>query len=236
MPYDANLVLRGQYGGVYVDLEDGDTSATTLAGTTAVNGNHVVDLGPHGTGAKGLDIVIIFHDTFGTYQDYLDCQICTSDHIAGGWELALEFPRLYPFTRELIIRTTDAFTAADDIDAYAEDLIATAAADAGHIIAFSRELLVVGGVGKIWVAMQDLNDLYATPGDTLTTTQGHVATQIGASRQIQTNGFTMVRRLSTPRRYIRFTGVATQVDNANFGDVDVLATNSQHNHVNNLYR
>ena len=104
----------------------------------------------------------------------------------------------------------------------------------GHIIAFSRELLVVGGTGKIWVAMQDANDLYATAGDTLTSAGTGIATQGAASRQIQTNGFTLVRRLSTPRRYIRPTFVAS--GGSNFGDVDMLITGSQHNHVNNLYR
>ena len=146
----------------------------------------------------------------------------------------LEFPRIYTHTREIKVICTTAFTAAND---FLVDLTEGGAAYDGHIIAFSRELLVVGGVGKIWVAMQDAGDLYATNGDTLTSDGGGVATQIGVSRLIQQGGFTMVRRLSTPRRYIRFTGVATQNSaDANFGDVDVFATNSQHKHVNNLYR
>ena len=232
MPFDANLILRGPIAGVYSDLVTGDTSAVALA--INGDGNKVIDLGPHGTGAKGIDIVVIFHDTFDDYRATLVVQICDSDHIAGGWELNLEFPTLYPFTREIICTVTTPFTAGDD---FGVDLVATAAADAGHIIAFSRKLLVTGGVGKIWVAMQDANDLYATAGDTLTSAGVGIGTQVGASRQIQTNGFTMVRRMSTPRRYIRCTVNATNgAATANFGDVDILATGSQHNHVNNLYR
>ena len=107
----------------------------------------------------------------------------------------------------------------------------------GHIIAFSRKLLTVGGTGKIWVAMQDNGDTYPLNGDTLTSDGGGVGTQVGASRLIQQSGFTMVRRFSTPRRYIRPTCVATENSaDANFGDVDILVTGSQHNHVNNLYR
>ncbi len=163
MAMDANLILRGPVSGVYTDLEDGDTSATTIA--INADGNYVVDLGPHGTGAKGIDIVVIFHDTAGDYLDTLDCQICDSDHIAGGWELNLEFPRIYTHTREIKVICTTAFTAAND---FLVDLTEGGAAYDGHIIAFSRELLVVGGVGKIWVAMQDLNDTYPTNADTLT--------------------------------------------------------------------
>ncbi len=29
MPYDANLVLRGQYSGAYVDLDSSDAAATS---------------------------------------------------------------------------------------------------------------------------------------------------------------------------------------------------------------
>ena len=110
MPYDANLVLRGvDADGAYSDLVNGDTSAVSL--TVNSDGNKVIDLGPHGTGAKGLDIVVIFHDTFDDYRATLDVQICDSDHIAGGWELNLEFPRLYPHTREIHAVDTTAFVA-----------------------------------------------------------------------------------------------------------------------------
>lgn len=232
MPYDANLVLRGLYGGAYVDLDDADVAPTTIAVND--DGNAVIDLGPHGTGAKGLDVIVIFHDSSIDYLDTLDIQVCDSDHIAGGWELNLEFPRIYPYTREIIATATTAFTAAAD---FGVDLTNALTGMDGHIIAFSRELLTVGGTGKIWVAMQDAGDTYNLAGDTLTSDGGGVCTQGAASRLIQQSGFTMVRRLSTPRRYIRPTCVATQNSaDANFGDVDILVTGSQHNHVNNLYR
>ncbi len=241
MPYDANLVLRGPYSATpavpsslaYSDLVTGDTAPTSL--TRNSDGNVVIDLGPHGTGALGLDIVVIFHDTFVDYRATLVVQIDDSDHIAGGWELNLEFPTLYPHTREIHATATTAFTAAT---VFGVDLTDTdTGAMDGHVIAFSRELLNIGGTGKIWAAMQDAGDTYPLNGDTLTSDGTGIATQIGASRLIQLNGFTMVRRLSTPRRYIRCTLVATNgAATANFGDVDILATGSQHNHVNNLYR
>lgn len=240
MPYDANLVLRGPYGdnGAYTNVIVNDVVPITLAGTTAVNGNHVVDLGPHGTGAKGVDIVVIFHDTFTDEEPTLDVQVCDSDHIDGGWELNQEFPRLYPCTREIIGVATVAWTAIADIGNFAVDLVNTTAGGMlGHIIAFSRELLVIGGVGKIWIAMQGVGDTYPNNGNVLTSDGGGAVTQIGASRLIQQNGFTMVRRLSTPRRYIRPTFIALdEGGTADFGHVDMLVTGSQHNHVNNLYR
>lgn len=232
MPYDANLVLRGvDADGAYSDLVNGDTSAVSL--TVNSDGNKVIDLGPHGTGAKGLDIVVIFHDTFDDYRATLVVQIDDSDHVAGGWELNLEFPTLYPHTREIHATATTAFTAAT---VFGVDLVG-AVPEEGHIIAFSRELLTIGGVGKIWIAMQVAGDTYPLNGDTLTSDGTGIATQIGVSRLIQQSGFTMVRRLSTPRRYLRCTLTATNgAATANFGDVDILATGSQHNHVNNLYR
>ncbi len=237
MPYDANLVLRGvDADGAYSDLVTGDTSAVSLVVNS--DGNRVIDLGPHGTGAKGIDIVVIFHDTFDDYQATLVVQVCDSDHVAGGWELNLEFPTLYPYTREIIARATTGFVAAAANTDFGVALVDTGTGGmAGLIRAFSRKLLTVGGVGKIWVAMQDAGDTYPTDEDTLTSAGTGVATQIGASRLIQQNGFTMVRRMSTPRRYIRCTCVATNGSAAiNCGDVDILATGSQHNHVNNLYR
>lgn len=237
MPFDANLVLRGPLAtGAYSDLVTGDTSAVSLDINS--DGNKVIDLGPHGTGAKGIDIVVILHDTFIDYRATLVVQVCDSDHVAGGWELNLEFPTLYPHTREIICTATTGFVAAAANTDFGVALVDTGTGGmAGLIRAFSRKLLTVGGVGKIWVAMQDLNDTYPTNADTLTSAGTGIATQIGASRLIQQNGFTMVRRMSTPRRYIRCTAVATDgAITANFGDVDILATGSQHNHVNNLYR
>ena len=93
MPFDANLVLRGEYGGAMVDLDENDVTPTSL--TMNADGNVCVDLGPHGTAAQGLDVVVIFEDTVTDYQDTLDIQICDSDQLTDGWELAIEFPRVY---------------------------------------------------------------------------------------------------------------------------------------------
>lgn len=238
MPYDANLVLRGKYGATvadadYVDLDSSDSVATGLAVASTVSynndGNSVVDLGPHGTGIAGLDCVIIFHDTLTTYTHYVTPTIEDSDFIAGGFNTILTFPTVYAYMREVIVTATTKF----DYDDLGVDLTEGTTNFDGHSIRISRKLETVGGTGKIFIAMQDSGDDYDTPGDTLTSDNGGVGTQVGASRVIDGAGLTIVRRFSTPKRYIRFNGVPS---GGNFGAVDVLVTNLQHSYVDNLYR
>ena len=230
MPFDANLVLRGEYGGAMVDLDENDVTPTSL--TVNADGNVCVDLGPHGTAAQGLDIVVIFEDTVTTYQDTLDIQICDSDQLTDGWELAIEFPRVYCYMRELVVTAVTAFVATDI------GLVLTAGdGDTGIIRQLSRELLTVGGVGKIFVEMQDAGDTYATDGDTVDAATGTGdGTLVGVGR-VPGWGLTpqtMVRRLSTPKRYIRCTNTVSA--GGNFGAVHIMATNAQHNPVNNLLK
>ena len=231
MPFDANLVLRGEYGGAMVDLDNADATPTSL--TMNDDGNVCVDLGVHGTAAQGLDVVVIFEDTVTTYTDTLDIQICDSDQLTDGWELAIEFPRVYCYMRELVVTATTAFLATD----IGLVLTATGGGDTGIIRQISRDLLTVGGVGKIFIEMQDAGDTYATDGDTVTATAGTgVGTLVGVGR-VPGWGLipqTMVRRLSTPKRYIRCTNTVSA--GGNYGAVHIMATNSQHNPVNNLLR
>lgn len=231
MVYDANLVLRGQYSSAYVDLDSSDAAATSL--TVNSDGNVVVDLGDHGTGAAGMDCIVIFHDQCTTYTNYADVVIEDSDHLSDGWQSLLTFPRVYAYMRELVVTSTTAYVATD----IGQVCAATTGLDTGVIREFSRKLLTLGGTGKIFVEMQDANDTYATSGDTLTTTGGTGAgtmTGVGRVPYWSSGGLTMVRRFSTPKRYIRLGADAP--NGGNFGDVDVLVTGSQHNHVNNLYR
>jgi len=230
MPFDANLVLRGEYGGAMVDLDENDVTPTSL--TMNADGNVCVDLGPHGTAAQGLDVVVIFEDTVTDYQDTLDIQICDSDQLTDGWELAIEFPRVYCYMRELVVTAVTAFVATDI------GLVLTAGdGDTGIIRQLSRELLTVGGVGKIFVEMQDAGDTYATDGDTVDAATGTGdGTLVGVGR-VPGWGLTpqtMVRRLSTPKRYIRCTNTVSA--GGNFGAVHIMATNAQHNPVNNLLK
>ena len=73
MPYDANLILSGQYSGAYVDLDENDAAPTSL--TVNSDGNQVVDLGPIGTGALGLIAVhpwkTRFEEKYGRQADLL---------------------------------------------------------------------------------------------------------------------------------------------------------------------
>ena len=228
MPYDANLVLRGHYNGAYVDLDENDAAATSL--TVNADGNVVVDLLDHGTGALGLDCIVVMHDQPTDYQDTCQIVVCDSDHLTDGWSTILQFPVVYAYMREVIVTATTAFDATD----IGLVFTATTGTDTGILRQFSRKLLTVGGTGKCWVEMQDAGDTYATAGDIVTCTTGvgvGTITQVG--RVIQTP-LTMVRRFSTPKRYIRCTNTISA--GGNFGDVDILVTGSQHGHVNNLYR
>lgn len=230
MAYDANLILRGQYSSAYVDLDANDAEATSL--TVNSDGNVCVDLGNTGTGAKGLDCIVILHDVPTTYADTCDIIIEDSDHLLGttanrGWQSVLSFPRLYCYLREVIVTATTAFTAAGDF----AQVLADTGTSAGVIRQFSRNLLTVGGTGKVFIEMQTSADTYPTDGDTLTSVGGGVGTQIGTGRVIDTP-LILVRRFSTSKRYIR--SFCTVSASGNFGDVDILVTDSQHSHVNNL--
>ena len=231
MPYDANLVLRGLYGGAYVDLDELDAAPTSL--TVNADGNVCVDLGPLGTGPTGMDCVVIMHDQATTYQNTCDIVICESDHLDGDWMTILSFNRVYAYMRELIVRATTAFDCSDDIG---QVLTATTGTDTGVIRAISRNLMTIGGVGKIFVEMRDAGDTYATAGDIVSSAVTGVGTMVGVGRvpNWSSGGKTLVRRFSTMKRYIRPT--CTVSAGGNFGDVDILVTNQQHNHVNNLYR
>ena len=226
MPFDADLVLRGPVSGAYVDLDSSDLAATTIAQNG--DGNYVVDLGAGGTGSLGLECVIILHDQPTTYTNLADFVIEDSDHLTDGWESLLTFPRLYAYMREIIVVPTTNFVATDI------GLVADATGvgnDSGIIRQFSRNLLT-GLSGKMWIEMQDSGDTYANSGDTITATSGTgIGTQQGVGRVIQTP-LIMVRRFSTPKRYVRLGADAP--DGGNFGDVDVLLTYRQYHHVNNL--
>ncbi len=227
MPFDADLVLRGQVSGAYVDLDASDAAPTSL--TRNDDGNAVVDLGAGGTGSLGLECVIILHDQPTTYQNFADFVIEDSDHLTDGWESLLTFPRLYAYMREIIVVPTTAFVATDI------GLVADATGvgnDSGIIRQFSRNLLTNGLSGKMWIEMQDAGDTYVNSGDTITATAGTgVGTQQGAGRVILTP-LIFVRRFSTPKRYVRLGADAP--DGGNFGDVDVMLTYRQYTHINNL--
>ncbi len=230
MPFDANLVLRGPYLGTYADLVTADTAATTTTAESGT-GNAVVDLGEKGTGALGMDCVVIMHDQATGYTKTCTIVIQDSDHYDAGFHALLTFPIVYVAMYEIVATATVAFDGSSDLD---QTLTAGGASD-GTTRAFSRKLLTIGGVGKIFVEDQDGGDIYDTENDSLTSGGNGRATQVGIGRipNWVTGGLTMVRRFSTSRRYIRCS--ITVDSTGNFGDVDILVTGSQHNFVDNLY-
>uniref|UniRef100_A0A6M3JUY1 Uncharacterized protein n=1 Tax=viral metagenome TaxID=1070528 RepID=A0A6M3JUY1_9ZZZZ len=226
MPFDSELILRGQYEGAYVDLDTNDVAPTSL--TVNDDGNVCIDLGNPGTDGRGLDCFLQFHDVCTTYQDTLTAQICDSDHLLDGWHTLMVFPIIYCYMREVIVTATTAFVGTD------LDLVftATTGTDTGVLREFSRELLTVGGIGKCWIEMQDAGDTYATLGDIVTCTAGTGVGTITKIGRVIEPWKQMVRRFSTYKRYIRPT--LTVSATGNYGDVDMFVTDRQHQFPNRL--
>ena len=172
MAFDALGILKGLYNGALVEVDENDTVA--ILTTANADGNAVVDIKK--TGAKGLSAVLIWTAISATapYSDEGLILIEASDELDRNWEEVARFPVMHCYTRRLkdCVATT-AFVAAD----IGQALIATAAADAGLLLSYDEALATIGGVGDIVVEMQDSADVYATPGDTLTSDGTGVATQ-----------------------------------------------------------
>ncbi len=229
MAYDANLVLRGHYSGAYVDLDESDNAPTSV--TVNNDGNGVIDLGVHGTGNRGMDCIVVTHDVFTTYQDTLDIVIQDSDHLGDGRQDLISFPRLAAYMREVIVKMDDTAAVATDIGLVAT---LTSGGDTGILREFSRKLLTLNGQGKCFIEMQDSGDTYDSAADIITFTSGTgIGITVGTSRVIG-DAQTLVRRFSTPKRYLRCSNTVSS--GGNFGDVDILVTGSQHSHKNTLYR
>lgn len=206
MAFDSLLILRGEYNGALVALDESDAVATSLTANT--DGNAVVEVGK--TGAKGLSCVIDFVaiSATGPFSDEATLSIEESDNLDRNWETVVTFPIIHPY-RWLIpgCVATTAFVAAD----VTTPRVLTASSDGatGLILNVPQALFTIGGVGIIEIEQQDVNDIYATAGDTLTATSGTgVGTQgaIAFASPVQQVPGTMVRRFDTSKRYMRFNG------------------------------
>jgi hypothetical protein len=140
------------------------------------------------------------------------------------WQAVANFPVVYAMLRELTVTATTAFVASD----VGRILTATtdAASDGGVIVSFDPALLVIGGIGKVVVAMSDANDDYTTAGDTVTATAGTGIGTQGAASVVSPSpagipGIYVVRFTAT-KRYIRANPVVSA--GGNYGLVSVLLT------------
>lgn len=225
MAFDESGVL---IDGTIVLTPTTDTPAVSLT-RDAATGGAAIDLKK--TGHKGLCAVMICPSKPTTYDDTLAGFIEESDLLGEPtalktWERVADFPVVNAMLRELYVTATTAFVASD----VGRILTATtdSASDGGHIVSFDPALLVVGGYGKVVIAMTDANDDYSTAGDTVTATSGTgVGTQGAASVVTPVNGGipgTYVTRFTATKRYIRAN--LTVSSGGSYGLVSVLLTDA----------
>jgi len=225
MAYDASGVL---IDGTIVLTPSTDTPAISLT-RDAATGGAVIDL--KGTGAKGLCAVMNLPSKPTTYDDTLTGFIEESDLLGEPtstwktWQTVASFPIVYAMIREIWVTATTAFVSSD----VGRVLTATtdSASDGGHIIAFDPALLVIGGYGKIILAMSDANDDFSTAGDTVTATSGTgvgtqgIASQVTPVASVGVPGQYVTRFVAT-KRYIRAN--LTVSTGGSYGLVSVLLT------------
>lgn len=211
MAFDALGVLKGEYSGALVDVDESDVAPTSL--TVNDDGNSVIDL--HGTGADGLAAVLVMTEEADSdaYSDETTVEIEASDELDRGWEGIAQFQSKNGdgvFRSHLILLkdcvATTGFVASDATSSLV--LTATTGTDTGRIVAFDEALKTVGGIGDILVEAQDSGDAYGTEGDTLTATSGTgIATQgvagVTVLPGIQHQPGIYTCRFATPKRYIR---------------------------------
>lgn len=203
MAFDALGILKGLYSAALVPVDESDAVPISL--TANSDGNAVVDLKK--TGAKGLAAVLIFTAISSTapYSDEGTIAIEASDELDRGWMVVAQFKRIHPYL--WVLKDCVATTGFVALDATTPRVLtATGDGATGLIVSFDEALKTIDGVGDIVIEQQDVNDVYATAGDTLTATSGTgVATQGGKGEAVvpqMVPGIDVVR-FSTDKRYIR---------------------------------
>lgn len=202
MPFDANLVLRGEYGGTLVDLDESDAVCTAL--TMNDDGNIVVDLKK--TGKKGLAAVVICTEAADSaaYTDRATLSIEESDELDRNWQTAVTFPVLINFLRTIHVTATTGFVVGDIGQLITEET----STDTGLLISFDEALKTASGIGELLVEMVDSGDVF---GADLAKTETSSGTGRSTKRLVTTVPDQMmpgiyVRRFTTNKRYLRFNG------------------------------
>lgn len=226
MAFDANNILRGLYSGALVAMDESDVAAVSL--TANSDGNCVVDV--RKTGVKGLAAVAIYVGPSTAEQallvnnDYAKLVIQASDYLDGHWEDVATFPTVYYHVLELYCTAAAGFVPGDIGGTITQETTA----DTGILIAFDPELLVIGGIGKLYIAVTAETDVFnEAAGKTLTSSvTGHGTKTYGAGTTVamatMAPGIYVVR-FATNKRYVRC-NCDDVIDS--FGNVWVLLTDN----------
>ena len=225
MTFDSSLILRD--GTIDLDGTEDAVPVIVLRTSAGVGDEHgAAALDIRKTGNLGLVAVMICPTAPTTvYQASLAVQIQDAEYYTDDdvYKDVASFPTLYSFVRKIGVNAvTTAFGAAD----IGQTLTASGTGtDTGTIVAFDASLETAGGVGDIYVYMDDSGDTYAELGDTLTSGGGGIGTLavIGAADPKLSYGVYMVR-FTTQKRYIRAKVLATA--SAVWGKVSIFVTNA----------
>ena len=226
MAFDANNILKGLYSGALVPMDESDVAAVALAANS--DGNCVVDI--RKTGVKGLAAVAIYLGPSAAEQallvnnDYAKLVIQASDYLDGHWEDVATFPTVYYHVLELYGTATTAFVPGDIGGTITQETTA----DTGILIAFDPELLVIGGIGKLYIAVTAETDVFnEAAAKTLTSSVTGVATKTyGAGTTVAMATMApgvYVVRFATNKRYVRC-NCDDVIDS--FGNVWILLTDN----------
>jgi hypothetical protein len=206
MAFDANLVLKGLYGGALIPIDEND--AVAISKTPNSDGNAVVEI--DGTGMKGLAAVMLLIGMTSAEAaafintDYANITIEASDNLLSGWETVARFHKIFYNTLEFYITATTGFVAADVGQLVTQETTA----DTGYLISFEDALGTAAGIGKILVQPVDSADVFNE-------IVGKTVNSAGTGRATKTYGAgTTVRpkqqipgihvcRFATEKKYIR---------------------------------
>jgi len=226
MAFDAKGILKGLYSGALVPMDESDVAAVALAANS--DGNCVVDI--RKTGAKGLAAVAVYLGPSASEQallvnnDYAQLIIQASDKLDGSWENVASFPKVYYHVLELYCTATTAFVPGDIGGTITQETTV----DTGILIAYDPELLVIGGIGKLYIAVTAETDVFnEASGKTLTSSVTGAGTKtygVGTTVASPTMApGVYVVRFATNKRYVRC-NCDDVIDS--FGNVWILLTDN----------
>ena len=221
MAFDADLILKGLYGGALIDMDEDDAVATSL--TANSDGNAVVDVSK--TGAKGLAAVVVLTEAADadSYDDEAVITIEESDYLDKGWQTVVTFPTLHTHIAELFITATTGFVAADIGQAMTQETTA----DTGQLLWYDPVLETIGGIGKVWIERDDSGDVFnEIVGKTVNNAGTGRATKTygaGTTKYFDMQPAVYIRRFATNKKYVRCNCAA--VDD-NYGKVWILLTDN----------
>lgn len=231
MPFDDDLILKGEYSSALVDVDASDAVSTSL--TVNTDGNVCVDLKKTGM-SNPLSAVLILTEEAdaNAYDDEMTVTIEESEFLDRSWQTVATFPVFHCHIRKVPITATTAFVAAD----IGQDLTETTSNDTGKILFVSTGLLTTGANGGyVLVEMDAAGDLFDEAVGTVETSGGTgVGTKAAASTaglELQMQPGIYVRRFQSHKRYVRGN---FGTPGGNFGKCWLLLSNAYASHNSDL--